>query len=802
MNRFAFIILTAFALVIFASSQVTLAASATWVTPPTSGAVGVSENIQPSVTIPAAINPDTVFNGTNYSFILKTGSSCSGGTLVPSTVTRYADTPTTGTTTVTLTPSATLVSSATYCACINSGTSLTMKDIGGTNVSPASRYFTVRDYLPPTVTAITPTPDHTTVNTGSPTISFTFSELMNTATINSSTFTLNDGANDIPGTFSYTTLSSPSRTKVTFTPSSLPLATMTTFYATVKGTVQDTSGNQMGADFLFDFSVDTTAPVVSSYSPFPGSSGVAYTNVSIPSIKIVFGEDMKASTLTTSNIYIWKYGTSTNLAATVSYDPATRTVTLTPSSALLSDTVYTVTVKGPSGVQDYWGNYMAANFSWNFTEDYTAPVVASVSPVNGATNVSVTSPITITFTEATGMNASTIGSGSVTLSDGTNTVLGSISYDAGAKKITLTVPSGLAFGTTYTVTLTSDIKDMAGNSLSSAPYTWSFTTQPVVNSYYSIIPPFITAPVTPNVLIILDNSNSMDEDMQGNAVGSPRCTVTGDPNTCSRSILARKALIDLVTTYANKMRIGLMTYKLSSADKRYLHNSFYFSSYDPKSYCPNPPTECYNYCVNENPQTGVYTPSADESACSASCSAQNALFDVTYRDKILTSAGTSGSNGTAVGSDKRKNYCSILYPKTMRHVDGSGTTLYHGLAGTYYATSNQGTRYLYSSAYNSTEYPGQTDTYTIYTTKTGTSDGNSGYGGSTGSGGFVPTDDDIALGFSDFGQRMYWDYSSRTWFSNSSPGSGYLHVAATDNVPPGNAQLNALLAKLGTAGFE
>jgi len=42
-----------------------------------------------------------------------------------------------------------------------------------------------------------------------------------------------------------------------------------------------------------------------------------------------------------------------------------------------------------------------------------------------------------------------------------------------------------------------------------------------------------------------------------------------------------------------------------------------------------------------------------------------------------------------------------------------------------------------------------------------------------------PTDTDIALGYKDFGKRLYWYYVGQTWFSNSSPGNGYLQVQTT-----------------------
>ncbi len=290
-----------------------------------------------------------------------------------------------------------------------------------------------------------------------------------------------------------------------------------------------------------------------------------------------------------------------------------------------------------------------------------------------------------------------------------------------------------------------------------------------------------TATAPANVLFILDNSNSMDEDFVGNAICSWR--------TGSRSVEGRKALISLIDTYINSMRIGLMSYKLSSASKYYLHNAAYFASYQPKSYCPDPPPECEEYC-----KTGDL---AKLAICQASCILQNASFDGTYRDEILTYY--------AIGSEQRNRYCGLCYPKENRYINPTDTShyVYYKIPGTMYASSNYGTRFAYSTNYNPTE--GNTDNYYGYSQKTGTSDSFNysnpsadGYSSYQFYWGFSPTDEDWALGFGDFGRRLTWYYTGRTWFSSSSPGDGYLHVACDDNNTANDNHKDALLAKLAT----
>ena len=68
---------------------------------------------------------------------------------------------------------------------------------------------------------------------------------------------------------------------------------------------------------------------------------------------------MNASTISGSTIEL-RNASNVLITVTVSYNAATRTVTLTPSASLANSTVYTVTIKGgASGVKDVAGNALA-----------------------------------------------------------------------------------------------------------------------------------------------------------------------------------------------------------------------------------------------------------------------------------------------------------------------------------------------------------------------------------------------------------------------------------------------------------
>jgi hypothetical protein len=77
---------------------------------------------------------------------------------------------------------------------------------------------------------------------------------------------------------------------------------------------------------------------------------------------------------TAGNFTLVKQGTTTPMAATVSYDPATNSATFNPNTDLEAGVTYTATVRGgANGVKDAAGNPLAADKVWTFTTT-AAPV--------------------------------------------------------------------------------------------------------------------------------------------------------------------------------------------------------------------------------------------------------------------------------------------------------------------------------------------------------------------------------------------------------------------------------------------
>jgi hypothetical protein len=106
--------------------------------------------------------------------------------------------------------------------------------------------------------------------------------------------------------------------------------------------------------------------------------------------------------------------------------------------------------------------------------DTISPTVKSTNPASSATNVSVSSPVTITFSEA--MDPATITNANLKVVDALlSSVSGTVAYDSASNTATFTPSSSLTFTALYTASVSTGVQDVAGNALASA-YTWTFTT--------------------------------------------------------------------------------------------------------------------------------------------------------------------------------------------------------------------------------------------------------------------------------------------------------------------------------------
>jgi hypothetical protein len=100
---------------------------------------------------------------------------------------------------------------------------------------------------------------------------------------------------------------------------------------------------------------DTTPPSVVGTSPANNATGVLRG----ANATATFSEAVQASTINTTTFRLRKSGTTTNIAAALSYDPATKRATLNPNVDLKAGATYVATVT--TGARDLAGNQLDQN---------------------------------------------------------------------------------------------------------------------------------------------------------------------------------------------------------------------------------------------------------------------------------------------------------------------------------------------------------------------------------------------------------------------------------------------------------
>jgi len=268
------------------------------------------------------------------------------------------------------------------------------------------------------------------------------------------------------------------------------------------------------------------------------------------------------------------------------------------------------------------------------------------------------------------------------------------------------------------------------------------------NLDYRSLPPFKSTTVKPNVLLVLDNSNSMDEDVDGEAVGSDAVN--------SKSEIARNAMKTIVDNNSATMRFGLMAYKQTGVQLYHIHNSLYYNSYygdtADSSYnpigIPTPKDRLTNTKRSPNPSDpGNFIYYDTALPFYANVSYGNAFCYSTDWDDLDPGTCTSTNPGSCHTYDcyRKKTGATLTpYPATAAQIAAAGY--------------KKPADFLFSTR-------------------------------------FEPTDSDVAAGFHEFGYEQSWVYIGRAWFANSSPGPGMLHSRIVDSDAAHITELKNLLTK-------
>ncbi len=228
------------------------------------------------------------------------------------------------------------------------------------------------------------------------------------------------------------------------------------------------SGGNIGRESITVTRIpETTPPAVSSTTPESNAVDVPVNTV----ITATFSEGMDAATIDTSS-FTMVDATGNPVGGSVTYSD--KIAYFTPFGDLDYSSSYDGTIT--SGAKDLSGNSMAADFTWSFTTgavpDTTAPTVTQEYPANLCPCVDIDTAVTVTFSEE--INPLTINTSGFTLIDGSgNRVRSTVTYSGTTAR--LKPYSNLSYSTTYTATVTTNVRDLSGNSMA-ADYTWNFST--------------------------------------------------------------------------------------------------------------------------------------------------------------------------------------------------------------------------------------------------------------------------------------------------------------------------------------
>ena len=238
--------------------------------------------------------------------------------------------------------------------------------------------------------------------------------------------------------------------------------------------VRDVAGNLMTEVFTSAFttgeSSDITRPTVLRFSVVNGQEDVP---VNTP-IRIEFDERMDPASFTTDNFAVRDNISFINVSGTIQVSADGRTAIFVSNQPLPVGRQHSVFLN--TSVTDAAGNDLDRFYSFSFTtafdEDLDAPSLTVTSPVDGDTNVPLNALVVLEFDEP--LDTINIVRG-VRVVVGSMPVPGAVALSNGSREVTFTSESALLPNTTYSIEISSDITDLAGNFIAN-PDTINFTT--------------------------------------------------------------------------------------------------------------------------------------------------------------------------------------------------------------------------------------------------------------------------------------------------------------------------------------
>jgi hypothetical protein len=321
----------------------------------------------------------------------------------------------------------------------------------------------------PAVTVVSPAANATLAGDASIVVTFD-SDMHPTRLIDKSLVLTDKLGNQLSGTVTYDI---PTRT-ATYKPAAFLRSSLSPYKLAV--TREATNLYLIGATASsYPYQVDAVAPAVSSVAPLNAATGVSPTVVPVATLS----KNVDPSSVTGATVLLSAGATS--IAGTASASGAQ--ISFKPLLRLAGNTAYTLRIK--AAVTDTAGNLLGTDFVSTFTTDAVTPVVSSSVPLNNATAVSPSAPLSLTFNKAidpasvtftiVNPDGSTNTLGSVSLAAGTAQIQGCFAFNGASTQVTFTPLAALAPATNHVFSASSGVVDLGGLALT--PATVAFRTQ-------------------------------------------------------------------------------------------------------------------------------------------------------------------------------------------------------------------------------------------------------------------------------------------------------------------------------------
>jgi hypothetical protein len=197
-------------------------------------------------------------------------------------------------------------------------------------------------------------------------------------------------------------------------------------------------------------------------------------------ITVTFSEPMNPASLMAAGTFTVTSPGPTLVPGSVSYDAVNNIAIFAPTGGnFAAGTAFTATVT--TAAESAGLLPLANNYVWTFTTgagpDMTPPLVSSTNPVNTAPSVGTNQKIVATFDK--GIDSTTLTGTTFTVTEKVGllnvAVPGTVTYSTIGTTATFTPTSALDANAVFTATVTTGVKDLAGNALA-ASFVWTFTT--------------------------------------------------------------------------------------------------------------------------------------------------------------------------------------------------------------------------------------------------------------------------------------------------------------------------------------